>query len=380
MPPNLASRFIDLPVCTGKSRRLICSAIISLAFTAAPIGCSNRAHRDLYQQRLALESRVLEDQLYDADYENRRLRDQLEQYQRKVSEAKISTPSIMKPHDYPGELGRRSTSPEASIHAPIADPAPNRPSPIHSTRDLGEGLESDDFDLPMFDDGVPLDPNELAVPEQPAQELPAPITSAPKKPATRQPAPGLPVPPGKRDTDVPPIIPGDILPPPRDSEDARPPGQILLPNFSGSKAGVPEKLNIHPTLSTGHHTDGKLDGAVIVIGAVDGDGRPVNISDFDIDAELSIVVLDPTRSGDEALVGRWDFNRRQVQTLVRDHPVSGFHVPVEWADDAPDGDGVIVHVRLRGDDTDMRCDSELKFNSSGQPTITDWTPRGSKMR
>ena len=45
-------------------------------------GCRSRAHNDLYQDKMASEIRVLEDQLYDADYQNRVLRDKVWRLQR----------------------------------------------------------------------------------------------------------------------------------------------------------------------------------------------------------------------------------------------------------------------------------------------------------
>ncbi|WP_146453755.1 hypothetical protein [Rubripirellula tenax] len=339
------------------------------------------------------ESRVLEDQLYEADYENRVLRDQLEQYRRKVAEARIPTPSVIRPHDHPEPYGPDSPSDHNSAHripTPYADPQADLPE-----FDLGEGLETDEYDLPMFDEGEPVDTDALTDPE--AIDAPKPDAKSSKstrsldKPNSKTnpfeddfsdaellPAPGGPMPPGKNDTLVPPIEPGEVLPPPMGNQDEKPPGQIMLPDAIQAQMGVPEKLQIHPTLSVPHHTDGVVDGAVIVVNAIDAAGRPVDITNFDIDAELSIVVLDPSRPADAANIGRWDFTRGQVQTLIRQHPVVGLHVPIQWQDERPNGEDVIVHVRLRGEDEDMKCESELRL--ADQSPITDWTPRAKTLR
>ncbi|QDT05627.1 hypothetical protein K227x_40280 [Rubripirellula lacrimiformis] len=410
-------------------------------------GCRGRAQRDLYYQKIASESRILEDQLYDADYENRILRDRLEQYQREVESARIHVPSTIQPHSHPNELKRSQSIPSASDYAPYPDPTPDS-----DQDEFGRGLETEDYDLPMFDEGVPVDagdpmphedldvdrlgtdsppnrdlPNSSLDAPQPLTDptdaqpptgaelvpVPTPDAAAPKAPSDdaggpnrdpntdpsspfrddapkielpakpdlnrlRLPAPGGPVPPGIQDTKPNPVIPGEILPPPRDGVEELPPGQIILPDSINSKRGVPERLQVHPSLSVAHHTDGKLDGAVIVINAIDGSGRPVDMGQFDIDAELSIAVLDPTRPADEARIGRWDFNPRQVQTLMRNDPVSGLHVPIQWQDERPNGEDVIIHVRLRGEADDMNCEHVLRL--ADKPPINDWTPRASTLR
>lgn len=187
------------------------------------------------------------------------------------------------------------------------------------------------------------------------------------------------MPPGKRDLDVPPLIPGEILPPDPNGGDGKPPGQIILPDSIQARSIAPDRLEVHKTLSVGHYTDGKFDGAVIVITAVDGDGRPLNMDQFDIDASMSMVVLDPTRPSSEALIGRLDFSRDQVETMIRLQPVPGIHVPIEWREEIPNSEKIIVHVRLDGgDDAQMNAEGELKL--SDVKPITDWTPRASNLR
>ncbi|MGB7327065.1 MAG: hypothetical protein WBD31_19470 [Rubripirellula sp.] len=416
------------PVCTANPCRFsslgpipaIASGLACGLLLVISSGCSNRAHRDIYAQRMMSESRVLEDQLYAADYENRVLRDRLEQYQRKVAAARVPTPSTMQPHDHPDALGGSASAMRNSLPpSPYADPAADLP-----TFDMGEGLEGDEYEMPMFDEGEPVDagaidpdamggqsdeadeitdgdsfegilpepkrtnPNALRDPEP--LDAPSPVPDPLSKPnidalnaddideSFLLPAPGGPVPPGKNDLMVPPIEEGDVLPPPLDGKDAKPPGQIMLPDALQAAQGLPEKLQIHPVLSVGHHTDGELDGAVIVVNAIDATGRPVDIADFNIEAELSVVVLDPSRPSEEAMIGRWDFDRWQVQGFVRQHPVSGLHVPIQWKDEIPNGEDVVVHVRLRGEDNDMRCESELRL--ADKEPISDWTPRARALR
>jgi hypothetical protein len=194
------------------------------------------------------------------------------------------------------------------------------------------------------------------------------------------PAPGGPEPPGKRDTEIPPIVPGDPLPPPApDEKDAQPPGKIDLPDsVSTTETGQPETLRIHPALSGGQKVDGHIDGMLIVVNVVDKLGKTVDLDTFEVDADLSIVILDPQREPSEARIGRWDFSSEQVAELVRSEPISGLHVPIQWQDSEPLGKEVIVHIRLRGEDDEMRCEQRLKVER--QTAIAEWTPRGEALK
>ena len=69
-------------------------AIVLLVAGPACISGCGRAHSDLYQQRMASEIRVLEDQLYDADYQNQVLQEKLHRYQDKVQSSRIPTPDL----------------------------------------------------------------------------------------------------------------------------------------------------------------------------------------------------------------------------------------------------------------------------------------------
>ena len=321
----------------------------------------------MYQQRMASEIRVLEDQLYDADYQNRVLRDSLER--RRVKSAGTSGDSLLP--------SPKSKQPDR----------PAKESPSVDDIDLGEGLESiEELELPMFDEGVPVDPDALTDPVPLVDPGEPGEPSEPVEPSDEDdsdpemlPAPGGPEPPGKRDTDAPQVVPGELLPPPlREEEELKPPGQIILPDSVQAAAGAPQKLRIHQGLSGGHAIDGNSEGMMIVVNAIDKLGKTVSLDDFDIDAELSIVILDPQREPSQARIGRWDFTNLQVATFLRSEPISGLHVPIQWKDVKPSGKEVIVHVRLRAEDDEMRCEGRLKVEK--KTAIAEWTPRGEQLR
>ncbi len=347
------------------------------------VGCQNRAHSDLYQQRMANEIRVLEDQLYEADYENRKLRDELERAKGRV-EVDLSTPR------------RSSDKPSASYGPAVPTPVPLSDGPMYPHAESYDSFDMEHgFDDTLIDPGqaVPMDRLDNPFTDDPNRSGPKPGTpkqntpdsGKPKQVMPLPPPIGVPEPPGKSDTEIAPIEPGEVLPPPSPNGkgESQPPGQIILPDAvkaTQPKISAPEKLELHAGLSGGHQTDNDdaVDGLYLVINALDHRGATVDLEKFEIDAELTVVVLDPAREPSEAKIGRWEFSSEEVSQLIRSRPVSGFHVPVNWQDVQPEGEEVIVHVRLRSDDDEMRCEGRVQVAESG--VIAKWTPRGDAPR
>jgi len=372
--------------------------VLGLGGMALFSGCQNRAHTDLYQQRIANEVRILEDQLYEADYENRKLRDELER-----AKGRVSTDAVAPRHS------QRKSQSDYGPPIPSPDPLSNGPlsnGPLSNGPIYGPNRSIDSFDMEndfgdsLIDPGqaVPMDrlnnpfTDEPSGNDLPGSDVPGPggsKRSGNKRdqplvdPAPRMLPPpiGVPEPPGKSDTEISPIEPGEILPPPSSNGKGqpKPPGQIILPDAAKAtqqEISAPETLQLHTGLSGGHQSDNdhEVDGLYLVINALDHYGKTVNLEDFEIDAEMSIVILDPAREPSEAKIGRWEFSAEEVSELIRSRPLSGFHVPVIWQDVEPEGDEVIVHVRLRSEGDEMRCNGRVKVAESG--VIAKWTPRG----
>lgn len=383
---------------------------------------------------MASEIRVLEDQLYDADYQNRVLQDKLQRYRQQVNATRIPTPGSV---ELPVRPYVESPIPtDAPI--PTEDPVGPESVEIDSTdldsMNIDDGVtagdmdelrdgnlepkrdeepevfDPDSFDPDMFDAGQPMDPEELSAPKPAAPKTPAPTSPARPMPKLGDPQPlqdpnsaapgfGLPdgdvptrptlprkpqfeslpppagiAPPGPRDLDFDPVIPGDIAPPTRNGGDGKPPGQILLPDSALTPDAVPESLRIHPGLTVGVHEDKTLAGATLVVNALDRRGRDVNLNDFEVAAELAVVVLDPELDAADAKIGRWDFSRKEVQAMIAKNKNGGLQIPVRWDDKKPSSDKVIVHVRLRGDDQEMRTEATLDLQP--KTAASTWSPRG----
>jgi hypothetical protein len=294
--------------------------------------------------------------LYDADYHNRVLRDELERMTGQLPLEEFA------PKSEPRESSPRTSSQTDGLSP---DSLPDMPSL--------DGFEVDDFDLPQVDEGTPVTGDEL-------MEIDGALGAEKedRSPAELMPPPGGPEPPGKEDLEFPPIVPGELVPPPgRGEEMEKPPGQIQLPESVGVKANpVPKSVRIHKGLSGGHQFDGdeKIDGMHLVINAVDSHGKTVDLSQFDIDAKLTVVALDPQRSAAEARIGRWEFTAEEVIESIRSDPTSGLYVQVRWQESKPLSEEVIVHVRLRAEDDAMQCESRLNIGDAAR--VANWTPRG----
>ncbi len=360
-------------------------------------GCRGKTRDDFYRQKMASEIRVLEDQLYAADYENRVLHDKLERQQQRDSRDRSSGSGSGEPlqrsssdrteSTVPGESGIDllpnaigSLPDAAELELPQVSPG-EATSPSDLPPFMPEGVEAGNLDLPAV---IPGEPTPLTDPEpgldkadQPANLLSPEKKSAPPS-SELLPAPGGPEPPGKNDTDPAGVIPGEVLPPPENPELDRPPGQIELPDSVQSSNGIPTGLRIHPSLSGGHHIEEENDGVMIVVNVIDKLGKTIDVSNFDIDGDLSIVVLDPKREPHEAKLGRWDFKGSEIATFARNQPVSGLHVPLRWKSEKPLGEEVIVHVRLRGEEDEMRCEHQISIK---QPSaMARWMPRGAAIK
>lgn len=320
------------------------------------VGCRSRAFNDVYAQRMASEIRVLEDQLYEADYENRILHEKLVRAEEKIDRLAIEKPA--------GEAsaGRRQRLPAPT---PVPDPRSDSYSP-------------DNFDLGDDPDGTLPAPRSSggARIEEDADAKPSPGSISP---------PATPFPPGMDDLELPQIDPGELAPPPAASEppDA-PPGQILLPDAvraaspGGAKVGTPTTISLHPALSSGHVFDDGTEGLMLTVNVLDEQKRPLDLEAYEIAAPMTIVAVDPNRQVDLGRIARWEINAEEVARRVRHEPVSGLQIPLRWQGERPSGESVEIHVRLKTDDEEMRCQASVPV--SPPATTAEWMPRSGSNR
>lgn len=420
--------------------RFLALTLLGVALPAAT-GCRSRAQQDLYQQKMIREVRVLEDKLYEADYKNRVLAEKLKRARIEASEVPIHSakparrPDILReaPQEEPSIESQpdsnRIRNKSSKQTVPAEDDEIGLSDLLPPTFDEGERVEPGAIDIetpsspaeskksfnldrvPLTDPPATSPPNVLPPPAFPDLNQTIPDRESPKdsppnsspafslppsaggtgndestKPSESNagtqlldPAPGGPVPPGIEDTELPPVLPGEKLPPQFGSPDEnKPPGQIQLPDSVKSNERVPDSLQIHPTLSGANRIDEKIQDILLVVNVVNDLGKTISLDDFLVDGEMSVVVLDPKREPAMARLARWNFNREQVLSFIKASPVSGFHIPLDWTMDEPLGREVIVHVRLRAEDDEMRC--EAKLNLDKQRGVAGWLPRPESFR
>ncbi|GEM_PF-1897772 len=315
---------------------------VSLGLLALLSGCRSQPHQDLYADKMASEIRVLEDQLYEADYENKVLRNRLE---RTIENCE------------PQPAGPKAALPKPP--SPRPDPQTDSPdrSPLPPPRNPPRESSPEATLLPP-PGAVPNGLDRL-----PAEDLPVPGDDAL-------------VPPDLDSLELPDIDIGEITPPPSKDAPPEPPlGQIPMPSTEAPQWAQPVALSINPTFSGGHNfdSDPAVDGVYLVIQFLDQEGNVVDVSGMDIDADMSVVLLDPNRSDDDPRLGRWDFQAEEIAKMRRDSVENSIHVAVRWGDKQPAGDNVAAVVRLSNGDIELEGKSELPLVGKGQ--IAGWVPR-----
>lgn len=376
----------------------------TIGLMLAVFGCTTPAYREVYKEKLNSEVRTLEDQLYEADYENRVLRDELNACRDRKKcipqdvslstpkppmintvESYRSQPPIFDPPESPPvyedefyDKRNDKFDDEFDLGVDMGDPMPN-PSGGSADQKAGDSRDqkSDSTMKPSFD----FDPEKPFSPlTDPNNDDILPPIETPPPPSRK--APALPTPPDMKDLLPDPIIDGNVLPPPQkpDIEDL-PPGKIELPDFGGGPfdSGPPVAIRVHPGGGGGVEDDEEV--FWITLEAVDESGRVVDLANFDIEADLSIVVTDPASelpdSAEPVVLGRWDFDPVQTAGMVGDMPVHGIHVPVKWENRRPVGDQVVVRANLRGGEDILRCEGLLPTVRQAR-LASEWLPRGDR--
>ncbi|MCH5372368.1 MAG: hypothetical protein JJ992_00200 [Planctomycetes bacterium] len=93
-------------------------------------------------------------------------------------------------------------------------------------------------------------------------------------------------------------------------------------------------------------------------------------------AAVSIVLLDPSKRGEEARFARWDFDREMAQRMLKTDGLDrGLHIRVPWPDVPPDVERLHLFVRYTADDErSVEADREILVRSPD--LVADrWTPR-----
>ncbi|MFK7737330.1 MAG: hypothetical protein AB8B50_14950 [Pirellulaceae bacterium] len=133
------------------------------------------------------------------------------------------------------------------------------------------------------------------------------------------------------------------------------------------------ELAFHPTLSRAANFDDVTDddGLYLVLQPRNEKGQVVPIA-----ANLSVVILDPSRSGKAARIGRRDYSATEVKSkTVRSGSKQGIHLTLPWNGPDPNADRVIVFVRYTFPDGRQVIGEKTFFVSGPGGLKTVWAPR-----
>lgn len=313
-------------------------------------GCRGAAYREVYQQKLIREVRTLEDRLNEAEYQNRVLLDELGRSRDQVRippNSRGVTPGGSTPRPLPEST--RSPSPNATGPDPGAAQPPR---PILPARPL-------DGQQPLRD------------PQSPPAADPAFVP------------PTMPIPPGLETIEFPDVDLGEPVPPAgRDATIEPPPGQVPVPQLPApvpapATLEIPEPVGIRidPAMSGGHRDDEPepRTGMQLLIQAIDQQGNPISLDQFDIEADLTVVLTDPSVDPSQSELGRWYFAANELHAMTRPGPRGGLQVYLTWQDKRPQQSKVLAVVKLSAEEMELEAEAEL---STIEPEIADWTPRG----
>ncbi len=279
-------------------------------------GCRRNAYQDTYIEALNAEKRLLEDHMYDLEYEVKARNDRIRALENQV--ARLNGRGDSSP-----SLNNGSGSGSVLNGSDDGGPSPTPPA--------GDGPDvtppSIDLSPPTIEGGTPVGPEVLKSGKKPAD--PSKI----KKVDYQEPAP---------------------YEPPRDQRVTH--------------------VVIDPLQSGGHNFDQVPgpDGIAVVF-------QPRNLADEFIDqaGEVSVAAVDPELPQEESVLSQWDFNAHEIYHRTKVDPADerGVHLKLAWRDKTPKGDKVVVYVRFTTDDgrtmetrSTIRMKRRTKFSKR-------WTPR-----
>jgi hypothetical protein len=138
------------------------------------------------------------------------------------------------------------------------------------------------------------------------------------------------------------------------------------------------EMAFHSGLSRAVNFDDRSDddGLYLVLQPKNERGQMVPLA-----ADLSVVVLDPSREGNAARIGRWDYSASDVQAKMQ--PIGanqGIHLTLPWNGPDPAADRVIVFVRYTFENGRQVIGEKEIFVASDEGLKTVWAPRGSSQR
>lgn len=343
-----------------RSLTACCLGGLLLALAATNFGCRRRdPYMDAYIEILNAEKRDMEDRIYELESE-------LDQANSDLEAARARTP-------------RTRTAPGT------------RPAPKPAV--MPKVMEDSEIMPPAIDHGIPDEPK-IEIPSVDPEPAPAAPKSPVKKPApatrTMKPETARPEPlklepqpmleptpmgeeadeefqPPKLSPDVP---PSETLPAPPASKEL--PFRKKLPADVEAIDPQVSRIFINPFHTTGIDLDQHPgdDALRLLIEPRNALGQFIPQA-----GEVSVVLLDPAKTGDAARVARWDLDKQRVgEGLLEARPDRGIKLELPWPEKAPDNGKLKLFVRYTGATGETIETSSDVFVSVAGQLSQRWTP------
>jgi len=208
-----------------------------------------------------------------------------------------------------------------------------------------------------------VEPPEVEMPESPPTRPPAPRPLNRSKPPT--------------ELDI-----GPVLDPPPQKAAKEPAGKVKATGLEqniAAQAKEPEvtdknvtHIQLNPLHTCGQdfdHAPGD-DGISILIEPRNGANQFVPLA-----RPVSVVVLDPSKNGDDTRLARWDFSETQIVEKLQQGETRGIHLKLPWPAKPPVNARLEVFVRYETPDgKKLQAEKEIFIALSGQFSQR-WTPR-----
>jgi hypothetical protein len=130
------------------------------------------------------------------------------------------------------------------------------------------------------------------------------------------------------------------------------------------------RLVINQALTGGFSTSGKSgdNGVIVVLETRDAKGRRLEAP-----GDVSVVLLDPTKSGAQARIARWDFAAGETSKLFRGTGVSrGMYIECPWPENPPQNNRLHLFVRyVTRDGRKLQADQPIEIAVPGEK-VSRW--------
>lgn len=343
-------------------------AILAVATGVATLpGCA-APYVNQHIEAVNAEYRALNAYSYELERENSQLCDEIESLKDEITRLKGGTPAPRRtgPFSAPGNR----TTPSYPRSTPGTSPAVDPDAPMIEVPDAGTPA-------PMPAPTLPPVPRTAPPPAAPPRVGPlvprSPVST--QKPADKPAENSLQLLPSA------PKAPRPILedPPPEPSINNLPAGE-LPPPLNAPEGVRPEPVDgrvthlfLNPLLTRGVNLDSTPgdDGLSLVLEPRNQAGEFVPHA-----ATMTIVVLDPTKSGDAARVARWNLDEKLVrQRINRTSTGRGIHLQLPWAGGPPATSQVKLYVQYTtSDGRKVEAQHDVMLNNTATASQR-WTPR-----